>query len=102
MLTKPLPKTNNSSKTLLRILIAIAIFLSAILMPWWVTVILAVISVLMNPAEEIILVGLLVDVLYGAPFIPMLGIEFAGTILACALYLLGYPLRSYTKQLLIR
>jgi len=60
---------------MIRVLIALCAFVSALFFPAWVTIILAIILVTLWQAPEVILLGALFDLLYMPPggvfFIPM-------------------------------
>lgn len=90
-------QTSNRS-ILYRCLLAVALFISAVMLPWWVTGLVALVALSLSPAEEVLLAGLIIDVLYGAPLPTFAGIEYAATILAGILYVVGYLVRMYAKR----
>lgn len=90
--------TPRGNVTLYRILIAVALILSAVTLPWWVTAALAIAALSISPAEEVLVAGLIIDILYGAPLPIFGGIVYATTIMAGLAYVVGYLLRMYVKR----
>lgn len=80
------------------IAIRILIVLSVFFLPWWLTTILAVLALLkFDFFLEIVLIGLLLDVIYGTHLI-FVHIPYALSLLAIILFLLTTSLK---KKLLI-
>jgi hypothetical protein len=70
-----------------RALYGVALLISAFILPWWIVVLFSVLGILYFPQlYEVIVVGLILDTLYGAN-ISLQGISIVCTIgLTCALY----------------
>lgn len=77
----------------LRIIMNIALALSILFFPWWVTGLLAVLMIFMFQAFEIILWGFIADTLYGAPVAAYYNTEFLFTLLFVALLILIVPIK---------
>jgi len=77
-----------------RILINISIFLSALFLPWWITLIFILLLVFSFIAPEILVWGFFIDVLYAAPVAPFLGFEFIFTFFFLFLYFVAHYLKK--------
>lgn len=58
----PHPKQNQNS---LRIVLAILLLISAVAFPWWITAAIGIGALIVSSAEEVIVAGLVIDLLYG-------------------------------------
>lgn len=83
----------------IRILLAIALFVAVIFLPWWVALILTLALTLRFRAWEVAAAGVLFDILWlpGIPFESLTTLPF-GTLTALILILVLEPLR---RQLLL-
>lgn len=71
----------------------IALAGSILFLPWWFTILLAVIIIFMFQAYEIIVWGFVADTLYGIPIAAYYNIEFLFTLFFVALVILVVPLK---------
>lgn len=74
----------------LRIAFNVLMFASVLFLPWWVTVIVAVVFLFKFTAYEIMLWGVFADVLYSASVPSFYNIEFLFTIGAIVIFVLAY------------
>jgi len=67
-------------------------------MPWWFSLLLAVILFfLFNNFVEIIIAGLLIDIIYGVPQVTFLNFSFIGGLGGLIIYLLGIYFKKGLK-----
>jgi hypothetical protein len=71
---------------------------SAVLLPWWCTFLIALWALTRSPAEEVILAGVIIDILYATPLPFAGGFEFAATAAALGAYLAAFPLRTFAHK----
>ncbi|MAF59613.1 MAG: hypothetical protein QF858_01140 [Candidatus Pacebacteria bacterium] len=77
----------------IRLTLSILLFISILLLPWWVSGILALTLLIFRPAYEVIIAGLLIDLLYGnVETLPEMLISF--TTGAAALFIVMHILRG--------
>ena len=77
----------------LRILMNVALLASILFLPWWFTVLLAMVHIFMFQAYEIIAWGFVLDTLYGTPVALYYNIEFFSTLLFTTFVILVIPLK---------
>lgn len=71
----------------LRIAADVLLFLSAFIFPWWAVLAAgALLLFFFNNFWEVMIVGLVIDVLYGGGFARAWGVPFAASLAAVALY----------------
>lgn len=76
-----------------RIVFNILMFLSVLFLPWWVTVIVAMVFLSKFKAYEIIFWGVFVDILYSASVPSFLNIEYLFTITFIVLLIISHYLK---------
>ena len=81
----------------LRISLSVLFFASIFLFPWYISVLLSVVLLVLFNAYEVILGGLLLDTLYGTPILGYFDSESLFTLLFVILYILSF----YIKKQLI-
>lgn len=89
-------KTKNSTVGL-RLIFDGLLILSVFLLPWWCVFAIGAVVLLLSNSFEVVLVGLLWDVLYGAPHEIFFGIRYILTVVFIVCALLGMLLRSVIK-----
>ncbi len=91
----PKPQPNNR-----RLFVALLLFAGVLILPWWATLAVMALALWVSPAEEIILAGVMIDVLYGTPA-PYIGMEgWVVTVLACMLYAVASLIRvGYNRMI---
>ncbi len=73
-----------------RTIATVALFLSVFFLPWWITVLLAIVGILfIQNFYEVVVAGLLIDLLYGTDTSLFFGFSAVFTIGALALVVLG-------------
>jgi len=78
-----------------RIFVAPALFLSVFFLPWWFTVLLAIAGIFfIQNFYEVVIAGLLIDLLYGTDTALFFGFSAVFTIGALALVVLGERLKK--------
>jgi hypothetical protein len=71
---------SRNKPALIRIEIDIALFLLAILLPWWCSVVIAIIALFFfNGFVEAVILGIFLDSLYNAPVASFHGFQFIAT-----------------------
>lgn len=76
-----------------RIVFNILMFLSVLFLPWWVTVIVAMVFLSKFKAYEIIFWGVFADILYNASVPSFLNIEYLFTITFIVLLIISHYLK---------
>lgn len=87
--------TKQSKHVAARILFDIVLIFCIFIAPWWIPLIAAVIILVRYNAYEVLLAGLVMDALYGAPIAGWYGIEFIFTLLLLVLVVSWYLLSPY-------
>lgn len=78
---------------IIRIALDALLFMSVFVLPWWGTLGLALVLVALYTAYEVVLAGVLRDLLYATDFAPLGGVEFVMTIALCALLIASVLIR---------
>lgn len=81
----------------LRLMLDGLLILSVFLLPWWCVFVVGAALLLLTDAYEVILIGLLWDVLYKAPSEIFFGIQYILTVVFVVCALLGLLLRSIVR-----
>ena len=71
-----------------------ALLVSIFLLPWWVTISLAVIVAFLFTAPEIIIAGFLVDVLHATPLEGFFGFEYIFTVFFVIMFVVAGGLKK--------
>ena len=80
-----------------RIVLSIIFFLGIFLFPWWLSALIALLLLIRYTAYEVLLGGVLFDVLYSAGAGAFFGVPYVGTLFATALFIVFF----YFKRSLI-
>jgi len=81
---------NNQNNNMKRILIDIIIFISIVVLPWWLSVVVLVVFIIYERHPyEVLFFGLFIDSLYGIPQERFLSFGWA-TLLAVAVFCLSF------------
>jgi len=82
--------------TPLRIMLNLSLLVSVLLLPWWISALVALVAVLMYRAYEVIFWGFVFDVLYAWPLPALANVSLVATTAAVAMFLLA----EYSKRFL--
>lgn len=70
-----------------RIIFDIVLFFSLFIAPWWTSFAIAIAGIFFfNDFYEIIAAGFIMDIVYGAPNAPLMGVRFINSLAAIALF----------------
>lgn len=84
---------------LLRLALSAALFGSVLLLPWWVTLLLAIALCAIANGYEVILAGFLLDILYGGEGSLGLPMPFLSTSVAFVIFAMAFIIkRNFIRQ----
>jgi len=78
---------------ILRLFLPLLFFASILFFPWWLSVFLALVLSIPHDAYEVLLGGVLMDALYGAPVPALFDLPIIFTLLFAAFFFAGAYLR---------
>lgn len=89
---------SHMSSTTTRIITDIVLLLCVLFTPWWVTLLLATIAAFSYPTFiEIIIIGVLLDLLFGAPGVSIVSFPIIHTLIAFAIYGVSVFIRARVR-----
>lgn len=92
-------KDRPSLTLVFRIFCDISLFSSLFYLPWWATAILGVVFLIyFDHFYEIIIIGIIADMVYGIPRKVFFDVEFVSTLAAVFLYLFSNQLKRFLRR----
>ena len=78
----------------IRAALNIAIFISILFFPWWISLALGILLIAVCKSYEVLVWGLFFDALYGTPLDSLFGIEYVASVLFLFLFLVSFLVKK--------